>query len=281
VARRRAREGRAPGRATHYAEASYRSVAGRDLTRVRDACPMGAARAAVRTHAAERWEWPGASAAVSQPTHALAKLATEDLSNRADDGVADRAPFSDLEVATAPARQRRRTAEGRVKPGGAPHGGLACAICRRRQRVRRSMGGRPGGRRERQVQKRRKAQRCQRTTVAGFTRTRASRQRDHVRESATQKTRSVQSRWGRGRRRRRTVSCCRRRDSSKASMPRDRRADLAVASTVSTSASTQRSIIRTLRIRIPKRHGSRVDRVLANDRGQSMDEADCYLQVTV
>ena len=31
------------------------------------------------------------------------------------------------------------------------------------------MGGRPGGRRERQVQKRRKAERCQATTVAGFT----------------------------------------------------------------------------------------------------------------
>ncbi len=47
---------------------------------------------------------------------------------------------------------------------GAPHSGFACAICQTRSRVRRSMGGRPGARRERQVQNRRKAERCQRTT---------------------------------------------------------------------------------------------------------------------
>src|SRR5260370_36169999 len=51
---------------------------------------------------------------------------------------------------------------------GAPHSGFACAICQTRSRVRRSMGGRPGARRERQVQNRRKAERCPRTTVAGF-----------------------------------------------------------------------------------------------------------------
>ncbi len=48
-----------------------------------------------------------------------------------------------------------------------------------------TMGGRPGTRREHQVQTRRKAERCQRITVPGLT----SRQRDHAPESATQKSR--------------------------------------------------------------------------------------------
>jgi hypothetical protein len=60
---------------------------------------------------------------------------------------------------------------------------------------------RPDARRERQVQRRRKAKPCQRTTVAGLTMIRTSRQRDHAREKATQKSLSVQRRGGRGRRR--------------------------------------------------------------------------------
>jgi hypothetical protein len=90
---------------------------------------------------------------------------------------------------------------------GAPQVELAVAMRRTRSRTSRPVGVRPGGRRDFQVQKRRKAVRCQRTTVSGRTIARASRQRDHVHDSAIQKRRSVQSRGGRGRRRLRTASC--------------------------------------------------------------------------
>jgi hypothetical protein len=59
---------------------------------------------------------------------------------------------------------------------GAPHNGWPAQL-----------GGRGrayGGRRERQVQTRRKAERCQRTTVAGLTSTRTSRQRDQAHATA-------------------------------------------------------------------------------------------------
>lgn len=65
------------------------------------------------------------------------------------------------------------------------------AMRRTRSRTLRAVGGRPGGRWEREVQNRRKAKPCQRTTVFGWTTARTSRQRDQVRESATQKIRSV------------------------------------------------------------------------------------------
>src|SRR5450631_1965747 len=58
---------------------------------------------------------------------------------------------------------------------------------RTRARTSRPVGVRPGGRRDFKVQKRLKAVRCQRTTVSGRTIARASRQRDHVRDSAIQK----------------------------------------------------------------------------------------------
>jgi hypothetical protein len=84
---------------------------------------------------------------------------------------------------------------------GAPHSGLASAIRRTRQRTSPSVGGRPGGLLERQAQKRRKATRCQRTTVPGLTTRRTSRQCDQARESVTQKNRSDHARRGRRRRR--------------------------------------------------------------------------------
>ena len=90
---------------------------------------------------------------------------------------------------------------------GAPQVELAVAMRRTRSRTSWPVGVRPGERRDFQVQKRRKAVRCQRTTVAGRTIARASRQRDHAHDSAIQKRRSVQSRVGRGRRRLRTASC--------------------------------------------------------------------------
>jgi len=124
---------------------------------------------------------------------------------------------------------------------GAPHSGLSRANWQTRSRVRRSTRGRPGARRERQVQTRQKAERCQRMTVAGLTMMRTLRQRDHARERATQKSRSVQSRGGRGRRRRRTASCWRRARFSRPSAPRVRSADLAAASMAIRSESTRRS----------------------------------------
>src|SRR5262249_8356151 len=77
-------------------------------------------------------------------------------------------------------------------------------------------GQRPGFCRDRTVHRRRNHSRCQRTTVSGWTNTKARRQSRHVWASPIQNSRSVERRCGRLLVRVRAASCCRRARFSRA-----------------------------------------------------------------
>src|SRR6266850_900915 len=81
---------------------------------------------------------------------------------------------------------------------GAPHRGLAAVIRLTRALIAASTGGWPaGGRPESVAQCRRKRRRCQRSTVAGATMTRACLQAGHTLDSQTQRSRSLRCSFSR------------------------------------------------------------------------------------
>ena len=144
---------------------------------------------------------------------------------------------------------------------GAPQSGFASAMVCTRLASSEPPGGRPvRPRRDFQVQKARKPCRCQRITVSGRTRWRASRHPAQWLESQTQRTRSRRPNCGRFDRRRSRPSCCR---SARFSSVRSVRV-LSAARRAPSRASTRD-------IALHGSHGPRPPsslkfRVLANDR---------------
>ena len=92
---------------------------------------------------------------------------------------------------------------------GAPQSEFSAAMRRMRVRTSSLSLGRPPRGRDRQRQYRRKPDRCQPTTVSGFTMTRTSDHRGHMCRRAVQKKRSRRFSKGRGRFRLSTATCCR------------------------------------------------------------------------
>ena len=104
---------------------------------------------------------------------------------------------------------------------GAPQKGLALLMFRISSRISRATLGRPGLRRRLfQVQYRLNPERCQRTTVSGFTMTRTLSQSVQILRNSTQNSRSTFESRGRFTERWRTASCCRRATFSRASSRR-------------------------------------------------------------
>ena len=110
---------------------------------------------------------------------------------------------------------------------GAPQKGLALLMFRISSRISRATLGRPGLRRRLfQVQYRLNPERCQRTTVSGFTMTRTLSQSVQILCNSTQNSRSTFESRGRFTERWRTASCCRRATFSRASSRRALKAEM-------------------------------------------------------
>ncbi len=105
--------------------------------------------------------------------------------------------------------------------------GLALLMFRISSHISGATPGRPGLRRRLfQVQYRLNPQRCQRTTVSGFTMTRTLSQSVQILRNSTQNPRSTFESRGRFTERRRTASCCRRATFSRASSRRALKAEM-------------------------------------------------------
>src|SRR5215472_15903145 len=150
---------------------------------------------------------------------------------------------------------------------GAPQSGFSSARRRIKPRISSEILGRPPRGRERQRQYNRKPVRCQPTTVAGCTITKASAHPDQNRRRVVQKNRSRRFNCRRGRFRLRTASCCRSARISSAVSLRLRRKARSDAARATIESNTDH----------PFYHGGKRPRLLREVQSQAIDFRERWL----